>query len=254
MLAIENVSFAYGRGRRVLDGVSLRVGAGEFAAVLGANGAGKSSLLKIASGYARPDVGRVMLGGADIAGLSARELARMRAVLEQECPLTFEYTVGEVVALGGYSRGGLSGLSADVSESLESVGLAGFEKRKYSELSGGEKRRVQLARALCQLGENPKLLLLDEPSAGLDPAHAHAAMSAARKVAERGAAVVAVLHDPNLAAAYADKIALLKDGKISSFGSAESAMRAELLGGVYGADCEIVSDGIRNVAYFPPKK
>lgn len=123
MLAIENVSFAYGRGRRVLDGVSLRVGAGEFAAVLGANGAGKSSLLKIASGYARPDVGRVMLGGADIAGLSARELARMRAVLEQECPLTFEYTVGEVVALGGYSRGGLSGLSADVSESLESVGL-----------------------------------------------------------------------------------------------------------------------------------
>ena len=241
MLAIENVSFAYGRGRRVLDGVSLRVGAGEFAAVLGANGAGKSSLLKIASGYARPDVGRVMLGGADIAGLSARELARMRAV-------------GEVVALGGYSRGGLSGLSADVSESLESVGLAGFEKRKYSELSGGEKRRVQLARALCQLGENPKLLLLDEPSAGLDPAHAHAAMSAAREVAERGAAVVAVLHDPNLAAAYADKIALLKDGKISSFGSAESAMRAELLGGVYGADCEIVSDGIRNVAYFPPKK
>ena len=138
---------------------------------------------------ARPVLWRNYLRRPNIKNFGARELATKRAVLEQECTLDFEYTVGQIVGMGGFS-GGLFGAQArpeTVSEALAAADLEGFENRIYSRLSGGEKRRAQLARALCQLGNAPqgKALLLDEPAASLDPRAAHSAMKAAASAAEK---------------------------------------------------------------------
>ena len=166
MIEAKDISFGYGR-RKVLSGVSAKFEDGVFAAVLGANGAGKSTLLKILSGWLKPDGGEVLYAGANAASLGARELAKSRAVLEQECRLDFACPVGQIVRMSGFSAGAL-GAEAKTEEAeaaLDAAGLSGFSDRIYTELSGGEKRRVHLARALCQLGENPegKALLLDEP-------------------------------------------------------------------------------------------
>lgn len=257
MVEIENVSFSYG-SKAVVSNVSLSIGGGELVVLLGANGAGKSTLLKLVSGYLNPSAGSVFFDGEKIASMPAGKLARRRSVLEQECALSFDYSVEETVKLGGFSRsaGEMARLSSDAKSALEKVGLGGFENRRYAELSGGEKRRVQLARALCQLGGDvsKKLLLLDEPSAGLDPAHAHAAMRAARGAADEGASVCAVLHDPNLAAAYADKIALLKNGALVGIFPSREIFDAGLMSKVYGAECEIIPCGQRKFICFLPQK
>jgi len=254
MIETKNLSFSY-PASDVIDGVSLCVRDGEVAVLLGANGAGKSTLLKVMSGFLKPRAGCVLHNGRDISALSAGEIARGRAVLEQECALAFDYSVLETAMLGSYARSRFA-LSEEVlaRKSLERAGMKGFENRKYSRLSGGEKRRVQLARALCQLGEERggKILLLDEPSSGLDPAHAHAAMAAARDAARDGASVVAVLHDANLAAAYADKIALLKNGKILKFAPSREVLTADLLSQVYNTPCEIVESSRGFFVSFPP--
>ena len=172
-------------------------------AVLGANGAGKSTLVRIARGALRADSGKVKINGADIAKSAPRELAKCRAVLEQESALEFDYTILETVLLGRYAYNVFPQDSAEdillAKECLKRVEMSGFENRLYTSLSGGEKQRVQLARALCQIGKDPrgKILLLDEPSSSLDPAHAHAAMRAAKDLCKRGAAVISNLHDPN---------------------------------------------------------
>lgn len=243
MLKIDSISFSYAE-KSVLDDVSLSVDKGELLVFLGANGAGKSTLMKIISGFLKAKSGSVAFDGKDISSQSPRDLATFRAVLEQECPLAFDYSVLETVKLGGFARKSCENLEKDAYESLEKVGLKGFAQRKYSELSGGEKRRVQMARSLCQIGANPdgKLLLLDEPSAGLDPMHSHISMQSARDTANNGAVVCAVLHDVNLASAYADKIALLKNGKLLKYGNVDEILDAELLSQAYDSNCALIKD------------
>ena len=138
-------------------------------------------------------------------------------------------------------------------ECLKRVEMSGFENRLYTSLSGGEKQRVQLARALCQIGKDPrgKILLLDEPSSSLDPAHAHAAMRAAKDLCKRGAAVISILHDPNLAASYATKIALLKDAKLVSFDIPEISLDETLLSKTYSAPCKTLDFDGKKIIYFP---
>ena len=256
MLELDRVSFSYGP-KVVADAVSISVAPGELVALLGSNGAGKSTLLRIASGILAPSSGRVTLSGRDVGSYSARGLALRRAFLEQDSSVAFDCRVIDAVLLGRYAYGNFSAGRDDMRfarASLAEVGLAGFEDRLLTSLSGGERRRVMLARVLAQLARDGScegsVLLLDEPSAGLDPAHAHGAMSAARRLADRGAAVLAVLHDPNLAAQYAEKIAFLKGGRMLGVHSASGAMRAELLEDAYGAPCRIISDGISDFALF----
>ena len=141
MIEAKDISFGYGR-RKVLSGVSAKFEDGVFAAVLGANGAGKSTLLKILSGWLKPDGGEVLYAGANTASLGARELAKSRAVLEQECRLDFACPVGQIVRMSGFSAGAL-GAEAKTEEAeaaLDAAGLSGFSDRIYTELSGGEKR------------------------------------------------------------------------------------------------------------------
>ena len=157
--------------------------------------------------------------------------------------------------MGGFSGGlfGAQALPGTVSEALTAAGLEGFENRIYSRLSGGEKRRAQLARALCQLGDAPqgKALLLDEPAASLDPRAAHAAMKAAASAAEKGACVIAVLHDPNLAFDYCGRAILLKQGKIYASGKTEEALSSENLSAAYSHRCEVFDSPFGKTARFP---
>ena len=151
---------------------------------------------------------------------------------------------------------GRAGAEADADEAeaaLAAAGLSGFSGRIYTELSGGEKRRVHLARALCQLGKNPegKALLLDEPAASLDPAAAHAAMSAAKSAARNGACVVAVLHDPNLAFDYCDFSLLLKGGKIAARGNTRETLTRENLSFAYSHPCGVFPSPFGATARFP---
>ena len=245
MLKIENVCFSYS-DKKVLDNVSLSLDSGEFVAILGANGAGKSTLMKIASGYLKSKSGAVLLKNKNILKYSPSELAKERAVLEQESPLEFNYTVIDTVCLGRFAMSGFWGIdekSKDIAQkALCDVGLSGFENKQYLELSGGEKRRVQLARVLAQIQEDSKnkILMLDEPTANLDPKHTHETMRLCKNLCQHGAACIAVVHSVNLAMKYADKVALLKSGKLLAFGRTNDVLTEANLSNLYDMHCKIL--------------
>ncbi|HTM21386.1 MAG TPA: ABC transporter ATP-binding protein, partial [Kofleriaceae bacterium] len=208
--------------RRVVDAVDLTVGAGELCAVVGPNGAGKTTLLRLAAGLLAPAAGRVRIGGDDPALAPRRALARRLAFLPQSYRLAFPFTVTEVVLMGRYAhRGpGLLGLEraddvAAAAAALERCQVRDLADRRFDQLSGGEQRRVLLAQAFCQAVE---VLLLDEPTASLDPAHAIAVLEAVRGETARGAAALLVTHDLVLAARTASRVIVLEAGRVRADG------------------------------------
>ena len=251
MIEAFDIHFSYAKsGAEILRGLSLSVADGEFVALLGTNGAGKSTLVNIISGFERQNLGRVLINSADTTKTSAIELAGMRAVLEQSFEPAFDPTAFELVLMGRYARTGALGNSdediAAAAESLRMTGLSEFADRRYSTLSGGEKRRANISRVLAQIYSDNgdykgKNLLLDEPCAALDPAHSLLALKTAKALSKAGASVLCILHNPNQAFRFADKVALLKDGKIFFEGSPSEAANACMLSEVYGADCKITS-------------
>lgn len=256
MIKLKDISFSYAN-RLVLDDLNFEIKSGEFVVILGANGAGKSSIIKLLSGLNLPNKGEIKINNKLISEFNASSLARIRAVLEQECTLAFEASVLEVVLLGRFAYSKFSTSYKDVQiarECLSMLGLKEFENRLYFQLSGGEKRRVQFARVLAQLsdksGFKDKVLLLDEPNAGLDPSCAHKTLSVAKSISKAGASVVAVLHDPNMAALYADKILLLKDKKILDYDIPKNIMKVQKLEQTYAAKCKIISDADSDFVLF----
>jgi iron complex transport system ATP-binding protein len=218
-------------GRALLDDVSFAIGAGELVVVVGENGAGKSTLLRALAGDLAPDAGRVLFDGRPLSSLSALAQARHRAVVPQDTSIAFPFTAFDVVLLGRspHSRG-RPGASdrAVVRRALDRVDAAMLAERRFSTLSGGERARVVLARAFAQILESdvegPRALLLDEPAAALDIAHQRSAFDAIRVLARDDRhALVAVLHDLNLAAAYADRVVLLKAGRVLTSGTVADA-------------------------------
>lgn len=225
---------------RVLEDVSLGARAGRLLALVGPNGAGKSSLLAALAGVLAPTHGKVMLDGRPLAQWPARELARRRAMLSQKVQMGFGFSVCEVAMLGR-SPHAMHGSVEDrhaVEAALRSARVWHLRERNYLQLSGGEQRRVQLARVLAQTGmvagEQPGWLLLDEPEAGLDIAHQHFMLRLARQLSRQGHGVIVVLHDLNLAARYADEIALLANGRLLRHGTPQQTLDPELLSSVYG--------------------
>ena len=233
MLEARDVRLALG-GAPVLNGVSLAVAPGEVVAVLGPNGAGKSTLLGVLSGARVPDEGRAALDDRRLATWKPQELARRRAVLPQHSELGFSFRVLEVVLIGRSPHMGFSSRERDLAvavAALSETGSVHLADRIYSTLSGGERQRVQLARILAQADFADtagacaaRYLLLDEPTANLDLAHQHATLETACRAAGRGMGVVAVLHDINLAAMYANRIAILKDGHLSAQGTPDDIL------------------------------
>ena len=249
MIRAENVTVRIGR-KNLLDGVHAEVRPGHITALIGPNGAGKSTLIAVLSGERRPENGHVTLEGLPMASWPALALARRRAVLLQGTTLDFAFTVEDVVELGRLPFAGTPRQLDDaraVAAACRLAGVDGFRTRAYQTLSGGEKQRVQFARALAQLWQRPgasseaRFLLLDEPTSALDLRHQRIVLDAARRLAAEGVGVLAALHDLNLAAAYADDVVMLRDGHVVAVGPKGAVMTEALLGRCFDTPIEILT-------------
>lgn len=226
--------------RAILRGITLDFQPGKFYAIIGPNGAGKSTLLRAMTGELKPASGAVLLDGASLGSCSASALARRRAVVPQAAPLSFPFLVHEVVSLGVTVPGfGLSPHPEPVKTAIAMVGIEHLRNRLYTQLSGGERQQVQIARALCQLLASPAaiaetMLFLDEPTSNLDLPHQLHLMQTAQDQARAGRLVVAVLHDINLATAWADIVVAVGDGRIRASGAPRAMLTGSMLEQLYG--------------------
>lgn len=230
------------RGRKLLDDVCVKVPTGRVTAIIGANGAGKSTLLKVLSGEIKPSQGEALLDGRDLTTFSAAELSGRRALVPQATTLSFPFSVIEVVRLGASVPGfdhENKYVNRIADDALSDVDLEPFRDRLFSELSGGERQRVHIARALCQLNaaiqrpQETKVLLLDEPTSNLDLAHQSLILAESSEQARDGRAVAVVLHDLNLAAAWADDIVLMSNGRIAARGPPAAIFKDDLLSAAF---------------------
>jgi len=221
--------------------LSLEVRPGELLGVIGPNGSGKSTLIRALSRALRPSGGVALLDGQDLyQSLSARDAAQTVAVLPQDTAVSLDFTVREIARMGRAPHLPRRPFATEtvqdeqiVADALEMAGVATLAERRVTTLSGGERQRVLLARALAQ---QPEIILLDEPTAHLDLRHQTEVLELARNLAhQHGKAVLAVLHDVNLAAAYSDQLVLLNAGRIAAQGTPEEVLTAENLQSVYGA-------------------
>lgn len=227
------------RTKTLLQDVSLEVAPGEFLAIIGPNGAGKSTLLGALSGDRSISAGEVLLDGRPLAQWRKAELALRRAVLPQHSTVAFDFTGLQVAMLGLLAhRGRLSEpqMKALAEQALHETEALAFADRPYTVLSGGERQRIQLARVLAQCDADPAaqpFLLLDEPISGLDLSHQHAALSSARRRVDRGLGVLAVLHDLNMAARYADKVGIVENGRLTAYGPTRETLDPDRLSTVF---------------------
>ena len=220
---------------RVLDGVDFHVAAGEMVGLIGPNGAGKTTLLRAMAGLIAPESGDIRLDGRAVAATDRRELARTLGYLPQEGDSHWAVTVETLVMMGrlphiGPWRAPGQDDRAAVARALEACDVAGLADRTVTRLSGGERARVMLARALAV---EPRVLLADEPVTGLDPAHQLDVMQRLRGLADRGAGVVVVMHDLTLAARFCHRLALLHDRRIAAEGSPAAVLSPENLARCY---------------------
>jgi iron complex transport system ATP-binding protein len=235
-LEVRGLTAGYGR-RVVLDAVELSAGPGGLTAILGPNGAGKTTLLRVLARLIRPLEGTATLDGRAYGDWSRRDFARAVAYAPQSEHAVLPLTVSDAVSLGrAPHRGWLAPWSpadrAAISGVLADFGLAPLADRPLDRLSGGERRRVTLARAMAQA---PRVLLLDEPTAHLDLRHQAELMGRLRRLADDcGLTVVCTLHDLNEAAAHADRIVVMHEGRIAAAGAPDDVLQPDLLGAVYG--------------------
>lgn len=236
-LEVERLSCEYG-DRRALDSISIAFEKGLFTAIVGPNGSGKTTLLKALTRVITPSDGAIYLDGRNAAGFGRRELARRMAVVPQEASHAFAFTALEVVLMGRTPHLGRfkfeSARDMEVArDAMERTNAWRLKDRPVTELSGGEKQRVIIAQALAQ---EPKALLLDEPTLHLDLNHQLDLMDLFKQLNCEGLTVVAVLHDLNLAAYYADVIALVKDGRLIDAGAVEKTLTPLKIKEIFGAD------------------
>lgn len=243
-LTAHGIRIRLGR-RDVLHGVDLTAREGQVTAIIGPNGSGKTTLLRALTGEIVPQAGRVSLNGRDIADMRPEFLAGMRAVLPQQSALSFPFTAAEIVRIGLTCHAGTETEHTTlIRAALARVGLPDHGARLYQELSGGEQQRVQLARAMVQVrqpvtDDGPRWLLLDEPVSSLDIAHQLTVMRLVADYARRGGGVLAVMHDLNLTAMFADRILLLHRGAALGEGTPAEVMTDDLLSRAYGCKLRV---------------
>lgn len=239
-LACCGVTVRYG-DRVVLEQVDLELRAGEVLALVGPNGAGKSTLVAVLSGDLAPAEGQVLLDGAPLGQWSTIEVALRRAVLLQQTAMSFPFTVLQAVRMGRspWEAAGIDDVDGDriVAESMARTDVVQFADRVFMSLSGGERARAALARVLAQ---DTHVLLLDEPTAALDIRHQEQVLTVAGRLAAEGRAVAVVMHDLGLAAAHADRVAVLSGGRILAEGPPGAVLTSELLSQVYECPIEVL--------------
>ncbi|MFD1851588.1 adenosylcobinamide amidohydrolase [Oceanobacillus bengalensis] len=236
MIKIENLVGGY-KNTPIIKGMDLEIEQGEFFALLGPNGSGKTTLFKLITGQLPIREGKIILSGKEISSYSKLEKAKKVSVLTQEIQVSFDYTVEEIISLGRYphQKGMLKQLSiADqkmMSDVMEKTKISHYRYTPFRMISGGEKQRVLLAKALAQ---EPEILLLDEPTNHLDINHTFQILDLLKEQQqETGLTVLAILHDLNIASLYADRIGLLEKGKLLEVGGVDVLRKEEQLKKVY---------------------
>ncbi len=253
-ITVDRVSFAYDRSGLVLDGVELTVRPGELFALIGPNGSGKSTLLKVISGVLHPCEGTVLLGDAPVATLSSRQIARRLAMVEQDRQIGFDFTVREIVSMGRIAHRGRFARESDedrraIERAMALTDVGALADRSIRAISGGERQRVYLATALAQ---EPKALLLDEPTTHLDLRHQVRFMSIVRERADEGTTVLVAIHDLTLAAQATARMALLHEGRIAVTGTPTEVLARPHLRRVFGVDVVIGSHPHPEILYVLP--
>ncbi|RUT29391.1 ABC transporter ATP-binding protein [Arsenicitalea aurantiaca] len=235
-LAVEDLAWAPGPGEPIISGLGFAVAPGEMLALVGPNGAGKSSLLRCLYRYHRPREGRVLLDGVDIWSLPARDCARRMATVLQEPASDFGLSVAEIVELGLTPHLGWTTRAHDldpVERALELMGVSGLAARSFASLSGGEKQRVLIARALAQ---GPDILILDEPTNHLDIRHQ---LEVLAMLARLPITVIVSLHDLSLATAHADRVLVLEKGRMVELGTPLDALTPERIRQTFAVETAI---------------
>jgi len=241
-LHLDRITFAYEAELWVLQSVSLAITPGKLTGIVGPNGCGKSTLLRIASGLLKPKAGEVQLDGQGLGRYGALERARKIGFLPQQIAPAFSLSAAEVVALGRYPHAALYGpLNQDdkaaVFQSLEATDTVALANRAFQTLSGGERQRVLLASVLAQ---DPKYLLLDEPTASLDLHHAADVFALLQRLVAQGYGVGVVTHDVNLAAQVCDQLLLLgEDHRTVALGTVSEVFTEEALCAAYGSPIQV---------------
>jgi len=253
MIRVEDLVVTLG-GRRVLDGVSMAVDEGEFVGLVGANGAGKTTLLRCLAGVFSPDGGVVTVDGDAVDGLRARESSRRIAVVPQDTTLAFDFSVRDVVDMGRTPhRGRFERASREdrdaVEQAMERTDVARFADDSIQAVSGGERQRVVLARALAQ--EAP-VLVLDEPTASLDVNHQIRTLDLVSDLVADGRTAVAAIHDLSLAARYCDRLVLLADGGVVAAGPPARVLERTTVADAFDADAAVVDDPVTGTPAVTP--
>ncbi|MBM7564705.1 heme ABC transporter ATP-binding protein [Paenibacillus sacheonensis] len=242
MIEAKAVSLAIA-GRNILHDVHFEMESGAMYGIIGPNGVGKSTLLRLLSGTEKPTTGTVLFAGRPVSGYKRKELAKQVAVLQQGGLPAVGFTVREAVRMGRFPYQNWLGEEPHAGEQfiervLADMGLRGLEDRRVDGLSGGERQRVALAKVMAQ---EPELLLLDEPTTYLDIGYQIQLLDTVKRwQAERRLTVIAVLHDLNLAAHYCDKLLILREGTVEAFGSPQKVMNSEMIKRVFDANAVIL--------------
>lgn len=250
-LEIRNLSFSYNE-KSTIDDVSLNVNRGEFVGIIGPNGSGKSTLLKNVYRALRPAGGEIILDGENLLAISYKKSAQRMAVVGQENDVPFDFTVEEIVAMGRSPRKGLfdSDTKEDramVHHALEHLGMEDSHKRSFQKLSGGEKQRVLLARAVCSESD---FFVLDEPTNHLDISYQLEIFDFIKRL---DITVLAAIHDLNMAALYCDRIYVMQGGKIALSGTPEEVLTEKNIFDIYGVYSKVVKNsenGKLSISYF----
>ena len=242
-LVIKNLQCTLGN-KPVLNQINLALNTGEFIGILGANGAGKSTLIKCIAQIQQYQSGEIFWQNQSLQQYNAQNLAQQRAVLTQQIQVGFNFISKEVVMMGRYPYFKDFPSVTDeimVDKHLEQTESYELKNRDFLSLSGGEQQRIQISRVFCQADnpQNPQLLLLDEPLNNLDIKHQHQSLKSAQQFAHQGNLVIAVLHDINLSALYADKIILMHQGKCVAFGTPKQVLTQHNLYHCYDYPVEV---------------
>ena len=238
MSIVANDLYLHISGFDLLRNIDLTIEAGKVNVLVGPNGAGKSSLLRVLTGEIKPSKGDVLINQKPLNDWSMQDRANILAVLPQHSELNFPFTAAEVVGLGRIPhKTGFAKDQAIIAEALALVDASYLQRRLYTQMSGGEKQRVQLARVLAQIWQPSDLgeqfLVLDEPTAAFDLSHQQLTLSIVKQLADRGVGVLMVLHDLNLAARCADNLVVVSGGNIEASGTPEKVLTKELIRQVF---------------------
>ena len=246
MLSAENISFRIGE-KYLLQENTILFEAGQFHVIMGANGAGKTTLLKLLAGDQRPSGGKIVLFKKELNHYSKKELASKRAVLSQHYNISFPISVNDIVLMGRYpyfqNNPGLKDINI-CKQAMQLMDVYDLSERDYNTLSGGESQKVQMSRVLSQIWEarkgEEKLLFLDEPVSHLDIKYQHQLLTAAKNLCDRHTTIIAILHDINLAIAYADRILFMKQGKIVHDTTQLAQVSTEVIREVFDVSSNII--------------